>query len=58
MMREEQEKLQEAVSATIGSLRSLLEEKNRIIDKCKERIEQLQLHPPPAMHASLLINCF
>ena len=58
MLREEQEKLQEAASAIIGFLRSLLEEKNRIIDKYKERCVMLPLHPPPAVHASLLINCF
>lgn len=33
MMKEEQEKLQEAASATIGSMRSLLEEKNQEIDR-------------------------
>jgi hypothetical protein len=33
MMREEQEKLQEAASATIGSMRSLLEEKNIEIER-------------------------
>ena len=46
MVREDQEKLQEAASATIGSLRSLLEEKNRLIEKYKERLEQLQLSRP------------
>jgi hypothetical protein len=34
MMRDEQEKLQEAASATIGSMRSLLEEKNRELERC------------------------
>jgi hypothetical protein len=33
MMREEQEKLQEAASATIGSMRALLEEKNAEIER-------------------------
>lgn len=33
MMREEQEKLQEAASATIGSMSSLLEEKNRELER-------------------------
>lgn len=42
MMRDEQEQLQEAASATIGSLRSLLEEKNRIIDKYREKVERMQ----------------
>ena len=46
MIREDQEKLQEAASATIGSLRSLLDEKNRLIEKYKERLEQLQLSRP------------
>ena len=43
MMREDQEKLQEAASATIGSLRALLEEKNRLIEKYKQRVEELQI---------------
>lgn len=40
LMQDEQEKLQEAASATIGSLRALLEEKNRIIDKYRDRLEK------------------
>jgi hypothetical protein len=42
LMREEQEKLQEAATATIGSMRALLEEKNRTLEKYRQRIEQLQ----------------
>lgn len=42
MRQEEQEKLQEAASATIGSLRSLLEEKNRVLEKYREKLEFLQ----------------
>jgi len=42
MMREEQEKLQEAASATIGSMRSLLEEKNREIERYRSKIDALQ----------------
>eukprot|EP00981_Chlorochromonas_danica_P012527 scaffold5121_cov223-Ochromonas_danica.AAC.5 len=37
----EQEKLQEAATATISSLRALLEEKNRLIEKYRDRIERL-----------------
>ena len=33
MMREEQEKLQEAASATLGSMRSLLEGKNKELER-------------------------
>jgi hypothetical protein len=40
-MNEDQERLQEAASATITSLRSLIEDKNRLIDKLRERIEEL-----------------
>ena len=42
MMKQDQDKLQEAANATIGSLKSLLEEKNRIIDKYRHKIEELQ----------------
>lgn len=44
MMREEQEKLQEAASATIGSMRALLEEKNI-------EIERSMLSPPCHSHS-------
>jgi chromosome segregation ATPase len=46
LLHEEQEKLQEAASATIGSLRALLEEKNRIIDKYRDRAERAQAGHP------------
>ena len=39
MMRDEQEKLQEAANATIGSLRALLDEKNRTIEKYRQKLE-------------------
>jgi hypothetical protein len=42
MMREEQTKLQEAANATVGSLRALLDEKNKQLDRYRERIEELQ----------------
>ena len=41
-MQIEQGKLQEAASATIGSLRSLLDEKNKQLEKYRDRIEELQ----------------
>jgi hypothetical protein len=37
----DQEKLQEAANATIGSMRALLEEKNRLIEKYRDKIDQL-----------------
>jgi hypothetical protein len=42
MLREEQEQLQEAASATIGSMRSLLEEKNREIERLRSKLERHQ----------------
>ena len=39
MLKEDQEKIQEAASATIGSLRALLEEKNKLIEKYREKLE-------------------
>jgi len=39
MMRDEQEKLQEAASTTIGSLRALIDEKNRTIEKYRQKLE-------------------
>lgn len=42
LIREEQEKLQEAASATIGSMRAMLEEKNREIDRQRAKIDSLQ----------------
>ena len=35
-------RLQEAASTTIGSMRSLLDEKNRLIEKYRARVEELQ----------------
>lgn len=40
LMREEQEKLQEAASATIGSMRSLLEDKNKEIERLRNKIDK------------------
>jgi len=40
MMREEQEKLQEAASATIGSMRSLLEDKNKEIERLRSKMDK------------------
>lgn len=42
IMKEEQDKLQQAASATIGSLRLMLEEKNEALDKYQEKVEALQ----------------
>lgn len=39
---DEQEKLQEAATATIHSLRSLIDEKNKMIERYREKIEELQ----------------
>jgi centrosomal protein CEP290 len=41
VMKEEQSKLQEAAGATIGSMKALLEEKNRLIENYRSRIEDL-----------------
>lgn len=41
LMQDEQEKLQEAASVTIGSLRALLEEKNAIIERHRNTIDRL-----------------
>lgn len=41
VMKEEQHKLQEAAGATIGSMKSLLDEKNRLIESYRDRIEDL-----------------
>ena len=40
-MKEEHHKLQEAASATINSMKQLLEEKNRLIENYRNRIEDL-----------------
>lgn len=45
ILRQDQEKLQEAANATIGSLKTLLMEKNKTIEKYRSKIEELQ-----AMH--------
>lgn len=42
LLQEDQEKLQIAATATIGSLRSLLEDKNRALEKAEAKIEELQ----------------
>ncbi|CAM9286438.1 unnamed protein product, partial [Ectocarpus fasciculatus] len=42
IMKEEQDKLQEAASATIGSLRLMIDEKNQLLDKYSAKIEALQ----------------
>jgi chromosome segregation ATPase len=47
IMPEEQEKLQEAASATIGSLKSIIEEKNRIIDKLREKVDEMTAESLP-----------
>jgi chromosome segregation ATPase len=47
IMPEEQEKLQEAASATIGSLKSIIEEKNHIIDKLREKVDELTAQAIP-----------
>lgn len=39
-MKEEQTKLQEAASTTISSLKALLEEKNRLIDSYRKKVEE------------------
>lgn len=44
LLREEQEQLQMTATATIGSLRALLEEKNVIIDKLHTTIDRLTIH--------------
>lgn len=41
LLRQEQERMQEAASATIGSLKNLLEEKNKTIDKYRRKIDDL-----------------
>lgn len=43
LLQEEQDRLQEAASATIGSLRGLLEEKNRVIERYREKLDRMQL---------------
>ena len=40
-LKEEQHKLQEAAGATIGSMKQLLDEKNRLIENYRNRIEDL-----------------
>jgi len=40
-LKEEQNKLQEAAAATISSLKSLLEEKNRLIESYRKKVEDL-----------------
>lgn len=52
-MREEQDKMQEAANATIGSLRSLLDERNRQIEKYREKIEELHAERRPKSKADL-----
>lgn len=42
LMREDQDKLQEAATATISSLKLLLEEKERMLEKYRAKIEELQ----------------
>lgn len=42
IMKEEQDKLQEAASATIGSLRLMLDEKNASLEKYQAKVEALQ----------------
>jgi chromosome segregation ATPase len=51
IMMAEQSKLQEAASATVGSLRAMLDEKNRQLDKYRERIEELQRERKVKSHA-------
>ena len=41
-MKQEQGKIQEAASATIQSLKSLLDEKNRLIEGYRQRMEEMQ----------------
>ena len=41
-MKQEQSKIQEAASATIQSLKSLLDEKNRLIEGYRQRMEEMQ----------------
>lgn len=53
MMRDEQEKLQEAANATIGSLRALLDEKNRTIDKYRQKLETQALDKKVKSQADL-----
>ena len=42
ILKQDQEKLQEAANATIGSLKTLLMEKNKTIEKYRSKIEELQ----------------
>jgi hypothetical protein len=42
LLQEDQEKLQIAATATISSMRSLLEEKNRSLEKAEAKIDELQ----------------
>jgi chromosome segregation ATPase len=53
MLHDEQEKLQEAACATIGSLRALLEEKNRTIDKLRHKLEHMQTAHPTKSRAEI-----
>ena len=46
IMRDEQEKLQEAASATIGSMRSLLDDKNKEIERLRNKLEGHYRLPP------------
>lgn len=46
ILRAEQARVQEAASATIGSLRALLAEKNETIDRLRDRLEHLDAHRP------------
>jgi len=52
MMKQEQAKLQEAATATIGSLKALLEEKNELIGKYERKISELQFEVARACHAN------
>ena len=52
IIRSEQARVQEAASATIGSLQALIQEKNETIDRLRERLELLSVHRPRS-HADL-----
>lgn len=52
LMKQEQAKLQEAATATIGSLKSLLEEKNELIGKHERKISELQFELARACHSN------